>query len=519
MKPLLVILSLALTATLTRCADPKPCIHIIGGTTVCPCDANTTQACGWGQILTQIVPSDVTCVNHAKMWATVQSFYEDGSWQEAKQQLRPGDFLLIQFAHDDERSASPDNKGNNSPWTTFRQGLIRYIDEARQVGTTPILVQPIVRRIFEGNSISARGTHNFSRCAGDDSLNVTSAIRHIADSLNVQVIDLCTMSKNITEAYGIADSKEQLYVASDNTNTSAKGAALFAIAVAEVLDTMNIWSSHLDTPPVVASEQEINMGDVFIGDTAWQVVDIVDIEGLSTRHVLNHRKQITILAPAGFKISRSPGSTPKDSLQFFTNTPAQIVVCYAPSSTTPSAGNLKITTPSGSAYIKVGGKGEYPQRKDQITVNWQDVNAPLDNSTFSLRLSSIRGLELTANGVMPIGGIWSTDPTNGEYVQLKLINKEKYLRVSNISLTTTSSQQYSIKCALGYDFFRNLTVGQRDANLESTSNAPRTDSFNTSIHLAPGQAMLIRLHLASSATSLALPFHISNVAITADIFE
>ena len=167
-----------------------------------------------------------------------------------------------------------------------------------------MLVQPIVRRIFDGNTISPRGSHNFGRTPDNNSLDYTAAIRSLADSLGVPVIDLCTKSKQIVESYGIIGSKEQLFVNSDNTNTNAKGAALMAIAVAEALDSMNIWVGNRNTPAIVATQRNIDLGKVFVGDTLWKVIDIVNIDGITTRRVLNLMRA-TLL---GVRTSRLPTS-------------------------------------------------------------------------------------------------------------------------------------------------------------------------------------------------------------------
>lgn len=519
MRILKAITVFAATIAVAGCTSDRPRIHIIGGTTVCESDANATQACGWGQMLGQIVPPGVEVLNHAKAWSTSQSYYADGNWDETKRTIRPGDVVLIQFAHDDEKTINPDGKGTISPWGSFRKGLVKFIDETRQSGARPILVQPIVRRIFDGNSISPRGTHNFGRSAVDDSLDYTAAIRSLADSMDVPVIDLCAKSKKIVESYGIIGSKEQLFVNSDNTNTNAKGAALMAIAVAEALDSMNIWIGTRNTPAIVASQRNIDLGKVFIGDTLWKVIDIVNIDGITTRRVLNHKQLITVTAPSGYKLSRFPGAESKDSLLFFTDGTAQVVICYAPKSTTPDVGSLDVRTPNSVARIKLAGQGKMPNRTDKETFEWKDVTTTLDNRTINLKLSALKGLELTPTGVMPIGEIWSPDPTAGEYVQLKLTNKSKAVRINEISLTTTASQTYKISCALGYDFFRNLTVGQREVNDETSDNSLRTDTFKTSIHLLPDQTMLMRMYIASPSTSLAKPFHIGGMKISMDTFE
>ena len=518
MKTLFRTSLLAITLLLTCCARETPKIHIIGGTTVGETDPNTTQTCGWGQLLGQFVPEGVVVINHAKPSCSSLSFYRDGYWDEIRNQISPGDYVLIQFAHDDERCAHADCKGANSPQTGFRDNISNFVDETRQSGGIPILVQPIVRRLFENNVISRRGTHNFSRNANDTDMDYTAVIRNLADSLGVDVIDLCTKSKQIVEAYGTVGSKEQLFVQADNTNTSTKGAALFAIAVAETLDTMNIWNGQLKKPTIVSAQRPINLGDVFVGDTAWQIIDLVNVEGISTRRILNHQKQMTIVAPSGFKLMRTPGGELKDTLMFFTNATVQAVLTYAPASASQNIGELEVRTANSTSKILVQGNGVLAKQKGQTTVDWHGTPNTVDNQPIQLKLSAIRGLELTQEGIRPIGDVWSSDPNPFEYVQFKLTNKSQSLRITEISIESSASQSYKLACSLGNDFFRNLTIGQRVAK-DDTDNSLCRETFKTSFHIRSGQTMLFRLYLASASTSLAKPFLLSEIKLKMETFE
>ena len=120
-------------------------------------EESTTQVRGWGEMFQQFVPQGVEVINHAIPGRSSKSFYDEGSWNNVKKQIRPGDFVFIQFAHNDEKANGEDDPQGRgtAPWSTYRHYLINYVAETRQLGAEPIFVQPIVRRSFSGNCITA----------------------------------------------------------------------------------------------------------------------------------------------------------------------------------------------------------------------------------------------------------------------------------------------------------------------------------------------------------------------------
>ena len=86
------------------CADARK-VHTIGDSTMATYDENTTITRGWGQMFQQFFKGDVTVNNRAKNGASSKSFYKESAyWQSVKKQIEPGDYVLIQFAHNDEKS-------------------------------------------------------------------------------------------------------------------------------------------------------------------------------------------------------------------------------------------------------------------------------------------------------------------------------------------------------------------------------------------------------------------------------
>lgn len=509
---------------LCGCASDQPRVYLVGDATMASYDPNVTQKCGWGQMLGQFAPAGVQVFNHAREGVASSVFYDDGSWAKVQRQIEPGDVVLIQFGHDDERGllGCGAHKGAESPWETFRRMLCLFVDEARQAGARPILLQPVVRRFFDGNAITRKGAHDFSRTPGDVSFDFTAVIRSVADSCGVDLIDLCAISRGIVESYGVVGSKEQLYVEADNTNTAAKGAALFALAVAEALDTMDVWRGSVRRPQVVSSPVEIDFGRVFLGDTAWQALDLVDICGLTTLQpkVLTHHKRMTISAPAGFKVASRAGGVPQDSMSVLTDATASIFVSYIPKSTAQSVATLTVRTPDGEAKVRLRGGGRSVVRRSSATIRWDDVTAPLDDNRLSASLSSIRGLELADVGVLPLRGTWPSAPDKSEYVQMRITSNDKQLLIRNLSISSSPSQSFRVACSLGNDFYREIVMGQRVVSEVDNASRHRTDSFDTSIPLLPNQTILVRIYPASVDMSPDVkPFVISSVGLAVDTFE
>jgi lysophospholipase L1-like esterase len=143
--PRLLLLSLALPLLPALAADPLH-ITLAGDSTVAQHLTDKTQA-GWGVALPHFLKPHVQVTNLAKGGASTRSFRTAGYWDKVLA-ARP-DYILIQFGHNDQPGKGPDRE--TDPATTYRTELRRFIDEARAIGATPILVTSVARRTFEKN--------------------------------------------------------------------------------------------------------------------------------------------------------------------------------------------------------------------------------------------------------------------------------------------------------------------------------------------------------------------------------
>ena len=135
----------------------------------------------------------VEVINLAKNGRSSKSFRDEGLW--APVLAAKPDFILIQFGHNDEPGKGPDRE--TDPTTTYRNNMTRYVDEAREVGATPILVTSIVRRNFDADGKIKR----------DHLVDNVAEVRKIAAEKNIPLIDLYALTLAQSETLGPEGSK------------------------------------------------------------------------------------------------------------------------------------------------------------------------------------------------------------------------------------------------------------------------------------------------------------------------
>lgn len=194
---------------------------------------------GWVQVLAPFFNDNVTIRNHAVNGRSTKSFRELGHWKNVIDSIKPGNYLLIQFGHNDGKETDPARYTN--PQTSYRYNLINYIEEARAKGAIPIMLSSIARRKFnkEGVLLDAHG-------------NYTLVARLVAQEMNVPFIDMQYLTENLEMKYGPEGSaKLHLHYAKgedpyypdgidDNTHLSILGATEVAKLFVEDLKRQNI---------------------------------------------------------------------------------------------------------------------------------------------------------------------------------------------------------------------------------------------------------------------------------------
>ncbi|WP_413104204.1 rhamnogalacturonan acetylesterase [Streptomyces sp. Inha503] len=191
-------------------------LFLAGDSTVC--DQLTAPYTGWGQQLPQFFRRGLSVANYADSGESSGSFLADPRlFATMRPLIRPGDTVLVQFAHNDKQTTAAD----------YRANLGALLDGVRARGGKPVLVTPIVRRWFNDDGTLDNATALHINGLG---VNLPAEMRALAAERGVPLIDLTALTKRLVEGLGPEGSK-RLYLydeARDNTHTSAHGATAFA---------------------------------------------------------------------------------------------------------------------------------------------------------------------------------------------------------------------------------------------------------------------------------------------------
>ncbi len=169
--------------------DGLPTIFIAGDSTVT--DQPREPGASWGQMLPRWFTADVAIANHAESGETLKSFLTGLRLAKILSQMKRGDYLLLQFGHNDEKPSWPQTYVEAR--TTYQAYLRAFIAEVRLRGATPVLISPVQRRQFDDHG-KIKNSH------GD----YPDAVRELAREQGVAFIDLSAASAALYEALGPA---------------------------------------------------------------------------------------------------------------------------------------------------------------------------------------------------------------------------------------------------------------------------------------------------------------------------
>lgn len=207
---------------------------------------------GIGQMLPLYLKRTVRIQNHAENGRSTKSFIDESRLAAIYNDIREGDFLFIQFGHNDEKQADPNRY--TEAYGDYQVNLEKFINVARNRNAYPVLVTPLCRRHFNESGV-LEDTHG----------EYPEAMRQLANRLEVPLIDLCTLSFDAVANAGDEASKKWFMNFSageypnypegkeDNTHLRPEGAMFFAGIIAEELKKLGgIYADLLIEPPVKA---------------------------------------------------------------------------------------------------------------------------------------------------------------------------------------------------------------------------------------------------------------------------
>ena len=333
MKKTLLSISIVLCALMLMSAGTVK-VHTCGDSTMAPYDESATVTRGWGMYFQQFL-NGVESVNYARGGRDTRGFYEEADrWGAVKKNMQPGDYVLIQFAHNDEKNGGMDGYalkayyesiGNTAeaakvdtrgsvPTTTYKEYLRKYVEETRALGGNPILVAPVCRSYFSGGKIKRNGRHDLgdsfsvltasgpvsgqSVPESDHSMDYPYQMKLVAEEMNVPFIDLTTATAELYESYGDAKCHEYLFDGDGSTHFNTTGALLVARKCAELMKAQGILADNIVLPTdLTVTPSDGDMGQAYTGQVLTKEFT------LNGFGLVPESGTVTITASEGIKIS------------------------------------------------------------------------------------------------------------------------------------------------------------------------------------------------------------------------
>jgi lysophospholipase L1-like esterase len=189
------VLLLAALLSGSAFAEGPITIYLAGDSTMAEKLPEKRPETGWGEAFQKFFnPDKVRIENHAKNGRSTRTFIEENLWQAILDKLKKGDFVFIEFGHND---AAKDRTDRYTPPEDYRRNLVRFINEVRERKAIPVLLTPVMRRRFDKDG-------NFQDSHGE----YPDIVRAVAAENKVPLIDMHRKSEKVLKQYGVEESKK-----------------------------------------------------------------------------------------------------------------------------------------------------------------------------------------------------------------------------------------------------------------------------------------------------------------------
>ena len=169
-------------------------VYLIGDSTMCYYEPERSPVTGWGMPFVHFFDSTVAIDNRARGGRSTRTFISENRWQPIADSLKEGDYVFIQFGHNDE-AREERYKDRYTPVPDYKKNLARFITDTRNKNAHPVLVTPVTRlRIKDG---IFQETHQ----------EYTAAVFEVAGQYRVPVIDLDKLSRDLLQRLGVEDAR------------------------------------------------------------------------------------------------------------------------------------------------------------------------------------------------------------------------------------------------------------------------------------------------------------------------
>ncbi len=539
-------------------------VHTIGDSTMAEYDESTTDKRGWGMMFQQFFDETITVNNRGKSGASSKSFYQESAyWTSVKKQIAEGDYVIIQFSHNDEKNngmdgdsviaktgdATVDYRGT-VPQTTYKDFLRKYVEETRELGANPILVAPMCRKYFRGNTITRAGRHdlgdkfsvlnddgtikeNQSVPSTDRTMDYPYAMQEVAEEMDVPFIDLTTLSADLFISYGDAACTSLLFCSDDSTHPCALGATLIARIVAQEMYSMGILSDHIQqNADLLVNPASLDFGKIYLNQAVVKEVSVSGFDLVPTEGSLS------VTVTDGFTVSSDKTNYSSSLSLDYDNGNLTYTTLYVKAQTSEAgviSGTMTFTNGNNTKEITLSCEGVNIGDGDEVLLQWelssddsytltgpaeavpeswsemvvQRYAVPNSSTTWpedsgissdqKTQRNMIAGTE--SDGEWPDGDI---DEVSTRFIQFGIKASEgSILHIDDISLYVGGAGGNGMRCRISYSVNDDFSDAHAIAEYTSmTSNTMYAVSSQPVIELSEGQSLLLRVYpwYSSSAT-------------------
>ena len=193
LKNTLMAVSLLLAMGFTTAGDDKITVYLIGDSTMSLKEEKAYPETGWGMAFAHFFDGSVTIDNHAKNGRSTGSFIREDRWKPVASQLKEGDYVFIQFGHNDE---SKDKGDRYTSPEDYKKNLTLFITESRKLKAIPVLLTPVSRRKFDKSGKAVETHEEYSKL-----------VKEVVAETGVAFIDLDAKSIELFQQLGEGPSK------------------------------------------------------------------------------------------------------------------------------------------------------------------------------------------------------------------------------------------------------------------------------------------------------------------------
>lgn len=202
---------------------------------------------GLSQAMLLYLADGVEMKSFAQNGRSTKSFLDEGRLALMEKEMKEGDFLFIQFGHNDEKA---DLARHTDPETTFQENLIKFIQAARNKGVYPLLITPIARRLFDDQGKFLPGSHGA----------YPEAVKQTGKKAGVPIIDLTAITEAYLQSAGDLASRAYFMWPGDNTHLKPEGAVIMAGFLAGELKKLGApYENLLDRGNVLVENQGLDV--------------------------------------------------------------------------------------------------------------------------------------------------------------------------------------------------------------------------------------------------------------------